>query len=77
MSKRKGRKPARSSEIKSVLRAPPEGENELEAEGGEAADGESDSLPLDVLAEVIEPESAVENEPDERAAESEPAPRNV
>ena len=37
MSKRKGRKPARSSEVKSVLRAPPDGENELEAEGGDAA----------------------------------------
>jgi segregation and condensation protein B len=71
MSKRKGRKPARSSEIKSVLRAPPEGENELEAE---AAEAESDTLPLDVLAEVIEPEGAVEGEPDESAAESEPAP---
>jgi segregation and condensation protein B len=71
MSKRKGRKPARSSEIKSVLRAPPEGENELEAEGAEA---EADTLPLDVLAEVIEPEGAAEGEPDESAAESEPAP---
>jgi segregation and condensation protein B len=76
MSKRKGRKPARSSEIKSVLRAPPEGENELEAE---AAEAESDTLPLDVLAEVIEPEGAVEGEPDESEpappVESAPAPR--
>jgi segregation and condensation protein B len=74
MSKRKGRKPGRSSEIKSVLRAPPDGENELETASPEAADPDSDTLPLDVLADVVEPEAAAQNEPADAAVESEPAP---
>src|SRR5688500_7278436 len=67
MSKRKGRKPALNSEIKSVLRAPDEAERELEASLSEdeeapavsAGDGQEDeSLPLDVLSEVGASEDA-------------------
>ena len=69
MSKRKGRKPARASEIKSVLEGPREGDDEVESArgGGEpddnaAAGVESETLPLDVLADAVEADP--DGEPD-------------
>jgi segregation and condensation protein B len=83
MSKRKGRKPALNSEIKSIMRAPDEAESELEGpleqhEGKEAAQAsdddellEDESLPLDVLSEVgAGDEGALLGPPPEEPSES-------